>query len=183
MSDRIFLFIYLSAVVIVSLLHRPGWLAIGLCLVIVFAGSMRWRLLRKALLSMLLFNVTVSLGYALLAGIQGEMRIDYLLLINLRVLLLLMLGFWLNARINIANALGFSSTLSFLATVAAGQARVLSRVVSDFSDAFESRRLKRPGWRERTRLATAQTQVVMEKAQYAATEISQAMRSRGVFDD
>lgn len=183
LSDLHWLLLYLLAVVIVSLLHQPLWLAMGLFLVILFCGSIRWRLLRKSLFSILYFNTTVTLGYLIVAGMQDQFRAEYLLLINCRVLLLVMLAFWLSARINIANALRFSSSLSFLTTLTVGQFRVLSRVVSDFRAAFKSRNLKRPGWRERAHLAVAQTEVMMEKSQHAATEISQAMRSRGVFDD
>jgi cobalt/nickel transport system permease protein len=182
-NDLHWLIIYLLAVVIVSQLHQPLWLVAGLVLVILLSGSIRWRLIRKSLLSMLFFNTTVTLGYLIVAGMQDQFRSEYLVMINCRVLLLVMLGFWLSAKINIANALRFSPSLSFLTTLTAGQIRVLSRVVNDFRAAFKSRSLKRPGWRERAHLAVAQTEVMMEKTQYAATEISQAMRSRGVFDD
>jgi cobalt/nickel transport system permease protein len=102
---------------------------------------------------------------------------------NVRVLLLLMLGFWLSSRINFTNALRFSPTLTFLTTLAAGQIRLMSRLINDYREAFESRCLKKPNWRERTRLAVAQTEAVVEQSHHASTEISQAMRSRGVFND
>ncbi|WP_316364396.1 hypothetical protein [Candidatus Thiodiazotropha sp. CDECU1] len=183
MSDLRWVLLYLLAVVVVTLIHQPLYLCIGLIAVVLLSGSLRWRLLRKAFFSMLLFNLTVSLGYLAIALIRDELRMDYLLLINSRVLLLVMLGFWLSARINFANALRFSPTLAFLTTLAAGQIRLMSRVINDYRTAFESRCLKRPNWRERTRLAVAQTEAVVEQSHHAATEISQAMRSRGVFND
>lgn len=183
MRDRVWLLLYLLAVVGVTLIHQAHYLLIALLAALLFAGPIRWRLLRKALLSMLLFNTTVSLGYLVIALMRDEFRAEYLLLINSRVLLLVMLGFWLSARVNIANALRFSPTLSFLTTLAAGQIRLMSRVIDDYRNAFESRCLKRPNWRERARLAVVQTEAVVEHSHHAATEISQAMRSRGVFDD
>ncbi|MBT2970749.1 MAG: hypothetical protein B6D72_10410 [gamma proteobacterium symbiont of Ctena orbiculata] len=183
MHDRYWLLLYLLAVVVVTLSHQPYFLLLGLLAVILLSGPLRWRLLRKGLLSMLLFNTAVSLGYLAIALMRDEFRADYLLLINARVLLLVMLGFWLSARINIAKALRFSSTLSFLATLAAGQIQLMSRLINDYRIAFESRCVKRPDWRERSRLAVAQTEALVEHSHHAATEISQAMRSRGVFDD
>ncbi|MES9970790.1 MAG: hypothetical protein ABW092_12220 [Candidatus Thiodiazotropha sp.] len=183
MSDLRWLLLYLFAVVVITLIHQPLYLLIGLFAVVLFSGSLRWRLLRKALLSMLVFNVTVSLGYLVIGLMRDELRMDYLLLINSRVLLLVMLGFWLSARINLANALRFSPTLVFLTTLAAGQIRLMSRLINDYRTAFESRCLKRPNWAERTRLAVAQTEAVVEQSHHAATEISQGMRSRGVFND
>jgi cobalt/nickel transport system permease protein len=183
MHDSLWLLLYLVAVVGITLIQQPGYLLVGLLALLLSAGPMRWRLLRKALLSMLLFNTTVSLGYLVISLMRDEFHAGYLLLINSRVLLLVMLGFWLSARINIANALRFSPTLSFLTTLAAGQIRLMSRVIGDYRTAFESRCLKRPNWRERTRLAVAQTEAMVEQSHHAATEISQAMRSRGVFND
>ncbi|MES9992624.1 MAG: hypothetical protein ABW098_11755 [Candidatus Thiodiazotropha sp.] len=183
MRDLHWLLLYLLAVVVVTLIHQPYYLLLGLLLVFLLSGSLRWRLLRKAVVSMLLFNAAVSIGYLAIALMRDEFRADYLLLINSRVLLLVMLGFWLSARINIANALRFSSTLSFLTTLAAGQIRLMSRLMVDFRNAFESRCVKRPNWRQRSRLALAQTEALVEHSHHAATEISQAMRSRGVFDD
>ncbi|MFI0456681.1 MAG: hypothetical protein ACH254_03655, partial [Candidatus Thiodiazotropha endolucinida] len=72
---------------------------------------------------------------------------------------------------------------TFLTTLAAGQIRLMSRIINDYRAAFESRCLKRPNWRERSRLAVVQTEAVVEQSHHAATEISQAMRSRGVFND
>jgi cobalt/nickel transport system permease protein len=175
--------LYLFAVVAVTLIHQPLYLLIGLIAAILLSGALRWRLLRKAFLSMLLFNATVSLGYLVIATMRDEFQVDYLVLMNVRVLLLLMLGFWLSSRINFANALRFSPTLTFLTTLATGQIRLMSRVIKDYREAFESRCLKKPNWRERTRLAVAQTEAVVEQSHHAATEISQAMRSRGVFND
>ncbi|PVV25322.1 MAG: ABC transporter permease, partial [gamma proteobacterium symbiont of Ctena orbiculata] len=63
MSDLRWVLLYLLTVVVVTLIHQPLYLCIGLIAVVLLSGSLRWRLLRKAFFSMLLFNLTVSLGY------------------------------------------------------------------------------------------------------------------------
>lgn len=183
MKDLHWILVYLITVVVVTLVHQPLYLLIGLVVLILFAGPLRWRLLRRALLSMLLFNTVVSLGYLVISLMRNAFHPEYLVLINIRVLLLVTLGFWLSARVNFARALRFSPTLTFITTLAAGQIRLMQRVINDYRAAFESRCLKRAGWRDRARLAAAQTEAVVEQSQHAATEISQAMRSRGVFND
>jgi cobalt/nickel transport system permease protein len=132
---------------------------------------------------MLLFNTVVSLGYLLTSLSHNRFQSEYLVLVNLRVLLLMMLGFWLSSKINFAKALQFSPTLTFITTLAAGQTRLMRRIINDYQVAFESRCLKRAGWRDRARLAVAQTEAVLEQSHHSATEISQGMRSRGVFND
>lgn len=183
MNHRGWLTAYVAAVIVTTLVHQPAWLAVGLGGALLVTGPGRWRLLRRALISVLVFNLTVSIGYLVMASWRGEFRADYLLLINLRVLLLVYLGFWIVGRINISKALSFSPTLAFLATLAAGQIQGFREVLTDFNQAFRSRNPTHPHLAERMRLATAQGQHLLDKSVHASTEIGQAMRSRGCFDD
>lgn len=132
---------------------------------------------------MLAFNLTVSLGYGLIATWRGEFQAGYLVLVNLRVVLLVVLGLWTASSINLARALGFSPTLAFLATLAAGQVQGFRRLAEDFRLAFRSRNPTPPGLVDRARLAASQGQHLLDRAVHAATETGQAMRSRGCFDD
>jgi cobalt/nickel transport system permease protein len=183
MSDRLWLILYLIAVLGVTLVHQIGWLTLGFAAAFILVGPMRWRLLKRAVLAVLLFNLTVSLGYWVLASWRGEFHGEILLLINLRVLLLIYLGFCFVQRINLAKALSFSRTLSFLTTLAAGQIQGFRKVATDFAQAFISRSPTTPGLRARMRFATAQCEHLLDRSVHASTEIGQAMRSRGCFDD
>lgn len=183
MKDRWWLIGYLTAVVGITFLHQPVWLSGALGLTLSLAGKERWRLLKRTLYSVLAFNLTVSLGYFVLASWRGEMSPDYLLLINLRVLLLVYLGFWIIGRINLSKALSFSPTLSFLASLAAGQVQGFRRIATDFELAFRSRNPVLPSLADRMHHTTAQGQHLLDKAVHSSTEIGQAMRSRGCFED
>jgi cobalt/nickel transport system permease protein len=104
-----------------------------LALAVITAGTARWQLLKRAGFAILAFNLTVSLGYALVAGLRGEFAFGYLLLVNLRVLLLVFLGFWFVRRVNLIQA-------SVLCTQAwpgpppwpSGQIQSFRRVIGDF---------------------------------------------------
>jgi cobalt/nickel transport system permease protein len=183
MNDRLWLIGYLTAVVGVTLLHQPGWLAAALVLTLGLAGKQRWRLLKRTCYSVLAFNLTVSLGYLVFAHWRGDPSMEYLLLINLRVLLLVYLGLWITTRINLAKALSFSSTLAFLASLAAGQTKGFRRIATDFELAFRSRNPVLPSFSDRMQHTAAQGQYLLDKALHSATEIGQAMRSRGCFED
>jgi cobalt/nickel transport system permease protein len=182
LTDRLALAGYAAAVVSASLVHRPGALAAALALAILLAGPARWRLLRRTLLAVLAFNLSVSLGYTLVAGLRGEFQTDYLLLVNLRVLLMVFLGFWLVSRIQLAAALDFAPTLAFLITLAAGQARALQRFVTDFRQAIASRTPHPPGIATAARQAVALAPHLLDQSLATAQEITLAMRSRGCFD-
>ncbi len=177
------LFAYLAAVVAVTLLHEP-WLLAGLLAgALAAAGAARWRILRRAVLAILTFNLTVSLGYAAVSLWQGRFSAAYLLLVNLRVLLLVYLGFWFVARVNLLEACRFSPTLSFVVTLAAGQIEAFSRALRDFRLAFVSRNVAAPALSARARHAAAQAGHLLDKSVCMAAETALAMRSRGCFDD
>lgn len=177
------LFVYLAAVVAVTLLHEPWLLAALLAVAFIASGPSRLKILRRAVLAILTFNLTVSLGYAAVSLWQGNFSAQYLLLVNLRVLLLVYLGFWFVARVNLIEACRFSPALSFVVTLAAGQIAAFSRALRDFRLAFVSRHAAAPALSARARHAAAQAGHLLDKSVAMAAETALAMRSRGAFDD
>jgi cobalt/nickel transport system permease protein len=174
---------YLAAVVAVTFIHAPWFLAALLVLALAAGGAGRWKILRRAVLAGLTFNLAVSLGYAAVSLWQGRFSAQYLLLANLRVLLLVYLGFWFVARVNLLEACRFSPSLGFVVTLAAGQIEVFSRALRDFRLAFVSRNAAAPGLHDRARHAAAQAGHLLDKSVCMAAETALAMRSRGAFDD
>jgi cobalt/nickel transport system permease protein len=177
------LFAYLAAVAAATLLHELWLLAGCLAVALSASGTARWRILRRAVLAVLTFNLTVSLGYTAVSLWQGRFSAAYLLLVNLRVLLLVYLGFWFVARVNLVEACRFSPTLCFVVTLAAGQIEAFSRSLRDFRLAFVSRNVAAPALSARARHAAAQASHLLDKSVASAAETALAMRSRGGFDD
>lgn len=175
--------LYLVTVVSITFCHRPAILATVLVLAVMLCGPKRWRLLRRALVSVLTFNLTISLGYTLIAYWQHTFQADYLILINLRVVLLVFLGFWFIDAVPILMAVRRWPKVRWLVTLAIGQIRTFERVVQDFRLAFASRNMTRPRTLARLRSATAQTQTLLDKSVASASDAALAMRSRGAFDD
>lgn len=182
-TARIWLLLYLTGVVGITFLHHPALLGTLLCIALTFSRKLRWHCLRRAIYGSLTFNLAVSAGYAVVAIMQGTYSTDYLLLLNLRVILLMYLGFWFVARVNLLEALSGWRIATLLAALAVGQIKVFERILNDFRAAFESRNLARPRWRDRTRHAASQVQTLLDKSIANSNEAALAMRSRGVFDD
>ena len=109
MKARVALFAYLAAILLGTMVHDPRWLGLGLLLVLALAGRQWLRILRRAGLAILAFNAIVTASYALLASLKGNFSLDYVVLINLRVLFLTCLTFLFVARVNPFEALAFSS--------------------------------------------------------------------------
>jgi cobalt/nickel transport system permease protein len=183
MSPTRWLACYASTAVAITFIHAPAALAGLLLVALIAAGASRWQLLRRALTAILAFNLTVSLGYALVAGLRGEFALDYLVLVNLRVLLLVFLGFWFVKRVNLIQALSFAPSLAWAATLAVGQIHSFRRVIADFRLALQSRSPEPPRLSDRMHSASAQGRDLLDRSVAAAQESALAMRSRGCFDD
>lgn len=182
MTPRRALFLYLAVLPVPTFVHDPRLLALGLVMALALAGKARWRILKKSLLAILAFNLSVSLGVVLVGLWRGKIDTDWLLLANLRVLWMVYLGFWFVARAKLLAALSGWPTATLVATLALGQIKVFERLIRDFRLAFASRNLAKPRLIDRRRQAGAQAIALFDKAQAQATEVALAMRSRGAFD-
>jgi cobalt/nickel transport system permease protein len=182
MNARRWLILYLAVLPAPTFVHDPRLLGLALLLSIAASGTGRWQLLKRSLLAILAFNLSVSLGYVLVSLWRGHVDTDWLLLANLRVLLMVYLGFWFVARVKLLDALAGWPTATLVATLALGQARAFERTIRDFRLAFASRNIVRPRWRDRRNHAGAQAVALLDKAQAQSTEVALAMRSRGAFD-
>ena len=180
---KFWLGLYLAAVVAITLIHEPVALGSVLCLAVALAGPQRWRLLRQTIRAVIAFNLTVSLGYAVVALWQDTFTSGYLILVNLRVVLLVFLGFWFVSAVDILAALAGWPLARLIATLAIGQIKTFERVLRDFRFAFESRNLRQPRVIDKARSAAAQTQTLLDKSIASAGDAAMAMRSRGAFDD
>lgn len=179
---RACLFGYVAAILAASFVHAPSVLGVGLCAALLAAGPGRWRLLKRALLALLLFNAGVSLAYAVVAWWQARPVLDALLLINLRVLLMVFLGFWLVDRVKLLDALAGWPLLRMIVTLALGQLAAYRRLIDDFRCAFRSRNALPPTPLAMLRHAGAQGGALLDKSLHDAEQAAQAMRSRGAFD-
>lgn len=181
-SSRLWLLAYTGTVIAITCIHQPLWLAAALIAALAAAGPGRWQLLKRSLFAFFAFNLSISLAYAGIAWWQGQAPGAALLLINIRVLLLVFLGFWLVSRIDLLAAVAGWPTLSLILTLSIGQIRVYARILADFRQAFASRNLNPPRLADTARQAAAQGGALLDKSLANAGEVALAMRSRGAFD-
>ncbi len=174
---------YGTAVVTFTLVHDPLWLALGLAGVLLLAGREAPALLRRTLRVILLFNLAVGIGYALVAHLQDFSPWEPLLRLNLRVLAITLLTFLFISRVNLFRALDFSPRLTWLLALAYSQATILQRSHADFRLALVSRCPRRPSLKQRYRASAAAAAWFMDKALATARETAQALRARGFFGD
>jgi cobalt/nickel transport system permease protein len=186
MTPTRWLLAYLAAVIGAGLVHDARVLGAALVLALLLAGRLRWRLLRRCVWAVLAFNLAVSGGLLVQSAWLGRPLAALaapLLVMNLRVLLLVLLGFWFVARVNLLQALAFAPTLQFLATLAAGQAQAFARLAGEHGLAFRSRTAGAGGLGVRVQHGAATAGHLLDQAVAAAQRSAMAVRARGGFDD
>lgn len=181
MKDRLLLLGYAAAVIAATAVHDPWWLIAGLLVAAASAGRQAPTIGWRALRAVLLFNLVISVGYMAGALFGQAVSIDYLILVNLRVYLLIFLTFTLAAKVDLLRAISFSRGLSYLATLALSQIITFRRLFEELRLAAESRRLRRPRLRERYLQNAAAAVHLFDRAEHNAREIALAMRARGFF--
>jgi cobalt/nickel transport system permease protein len=183
MSPRAWLLAWFAAVVGVTLVHEPAWLAAGLAAVLLASGHGRPGLLWRAVRAVLLINLVISSGYLLMAWLSGAVAWNFLLLLNLRVLLLALLTAWLARDLDLDRALrGLPVARRWLGIVRC-QLGVFRRLANEYRDALSSRSTLAPTLAQRYRAGATLGLAALDKAVYNSEAVSQAMRSRGAFDD
>ncbi len=183
MRDRIFLGLYLLWVVLLTSIHDVRFLGTAVVAVLLLSGRRAPGLLRRALGTFLWFNLAVTLAYLLSTLVRGNTSWSFVALINLRVAALTFSAFWITSRINILSALSFSPTLVYLLTIAYSQIITLRRVLLNSREALRSRTLGPLGFGDLYRHRAGVGAFLFGRGLRDATEITQAMRSRGFFDD
>ena len=183
MRDRVALAAWLAAVLAVTLVHAPAVLAGALVLVLVVSGGGRGALMLRALRLVLPVLLLVSVGYLAMAWWSGAVAWPYLLLVNLRVLLLALLTTWMVRDVRLERALaGSPSALRWLAIVRS-QVHVFRRLAAEYRAAVQSRSTVPPTLGQRYRAGAALGLAVLDKAVYNSEALTQGMRSRGALDD
>lgn len=175
--------LYFVAMILIAALHDLRILGGLLIVAALLAGRRILAIARRAILALLIFNSVISIAYVVMALAQGTFVPRYLALINLRVFLLTFLTFLFHERVNPLSAFSFSRALLHLLTIAYGQALVFRRLLADFRFALESRCPHRPGMRDLLRSSAAAALFFFGKSLRNATEVTQAMISRGATHD
>ncbi len=181
MKERIKLLLYLSAVLLLTIIHSEIFYLALLLILIISDLSFFRRSFKRILFSFIVFNVVISLSYLLFTFFRSDIDTGYILLINLRVLTITCLTFFFASHTNLPLALSFSETFSYLFTLSYSQIQNYIRTYSDLKEAHASRIIVR----EKTHIKILIERVInlfFTKSLYNAKETSLAMRSRGFLD-
>ena len=184
MTSRHALYLYLAVLPVPTFVHDPGWLAAGLAAALVLAGPSRGAILRKSLVAIALFNLTTSLGVVALGLWRGQIDSDWLVLANLRVLLMSYLTFWFAARVNVLAAVSGWPAATVLVALALGQMRACERLLREGQEraVVPGQRLARQARERVSQLALRLGHLAvpfLDPLHYWGTDASLALMRRG----
>ena len=183
MKHRAWLGAWLLAVVGVTLVHAPAALGAVLVVALVVSGPGRAALLGRALRAVVPILLMISGGYLLMGWLTGSLAWGYLLLLNLRVVLLALLTTWMVRDVNLDRALqGVAGAQRWLSIVRS-QVTVFRRLAGEYRAAVQSRSTVPPTLGQRYRAGAALGLAALDKAMYNSEALTQGMRSRGALDD
>jgi cobalt/nickel transport system permease protein len=183
MRHRAGLCAWLAAVVAVTLVHDPAWLGAAALAVLACSGRGRAALLQRAAKIVLPVLVLISAGYLIMGWLTASLAWPYLLLLNLRVLLLALLTTWMVRDVDLDRALaGFPVAQRWLCIVR-GQSGVYRRLAEEYRAAVRSRSTVPPTLGQRYRAGAALGLAALDKAMVNSEALTQGMRSRGALDD
>jgi len=183
MTDRTLLLGWLAAVVLVTLIHDPVVLACLLAGVLALQGRDAWAVCWRALIAVAVVNLAVSTGYVIAAVLDERPWQEFVLRLNLRVLLLAVLTIASTRRLRVERALAGWPSLRYLAVLVMSQLRALQGLSRDCRHGFNSRNPVAAPLPVSFAAAARQAVTLMDKAERHAEALNQGMRSRGFFDD
>ena len=136
---------------------------------------------KKVLKSIMIFNLSVSIGYIIMAMLKDISPWNYIIYINLKVYALTFFVFWFFSKVSIVSFFSFSKELSYLLSISLSQIYSYRKTFEDFRLAYKARFIKK--YRERKRnFITVVFSFFLKKSMHDSHERVLAMRARGFFD-
>ncbi len=162
-------------------LKSTMYIAVGLVVLLVLAGKKAPYLAKRALKSIVFFNLGVSVGYLIMAYFEGINPWGYIIYINLKVFTLTLFVFWFFSKVSIIEFFSFSKELSYLLTITLSQIFSYKKTFEDFLLSYKARFVK--SFKERKLdFVKVVFYYFFKKSMYDSKERALAMRSRGFFD-
>jgi len=181
MSEKRWFILYLVTIVLLGMVHSI-WLMFGVIVAVsILNKKVKWRLLKKAFLTLLVFNGTVTLSY-LLYALFVPVDTSILLLLNLRALSITLLTFTLMHHINFHKVLDFSQLWSVLYAFTYSQMMLLKKMLQAYYCGLVSRgaSFKRSMRKEQIKPLL---ETLFATMLHKSNEQSLGLRSRGLLDD
>ncbi len=181
MRDKLFLLFYVFGVFLFTIIHDIFVIGVFSLILVLLSYNQAITLIRRSIISVLLFNGVITVSYILYAIFTGRQWLEYITLLNLRVFALTYLTFFFISKVNLFKALSFSKTLTYILILSYTQILIFKRQLNEFKLALQSRLLEKPSREDSYNFISTIFYYFLNKSMRNTKEISDAMKSRGFF--
>ena len=171
----IILLIYILVMLKVSNIAILGALAIAFLLI-------SPKIAKRALIAILLFNLSVTIGYIIICLINQDKFLNYILVFNLRVFDITFMAFFITSKINLIKVFSFNKEFKFLLSATLFQIQNFLKTFNDFKLALKSRSVKKLNQRDKKSFIEAMFFYFFKKSLHNSKERTLALKARGFFD-
>ena len=171
---------YLITVIYLSACHSIPSMLLILSFLIAISRRETIRILKRTILSVAVPNSIVTTSYAVMGNSNW---LTFATIFNLRVLTITFLTLLITSKCNLFKILSFSKTLSTLLTLTYSQIALSKNTLNEFKLAFKSRALTKPDKKDLHNFIASSSYFFLNKALNSSEEMTQAMKSRGFFND
>ena len=178
-TDILLIALYLSIIFFLTIQSNIYSIIVVFLLLSLFSGLSFFKLFKRTLIALLVFNFIVSVSFFALSLFKGTNSFHSILLINLRTMTLTFATFLIIEKVNLFNVFSFSKNLSFLLTLSYIQIISFKKILSDFYSALKSRTVKKPENTNLIQFVSLLTLFFLNTALNNSKEIYLAMKSRG----
>lgn len=182
MRDKLLALLYAFGVVFLLVNHSITLMCVTTLLLFMLAYTHFFSLLKRSIMAILMFNISISLGYIILSLFRDEPFLSFLILFNLRVFNLTFMTLLFSKSVNIPFLLSFFPTLSFLFTLSLSQIFSYKRSYENFMLSLKSRMIKKMNERNKKEFIATVFGYFFKKVLYDSEEKSLALKARGFFD-
>jgi len=172
-------FLYLGALVALSMMKSYEPLMAAFAILIVMSGRSVLTLVRRSLILVALFSMFITLSYSVVLYLQHQPFWHYFLTVNLRSFDMIFLTLLFTSRVNVYEAVAFSKDLSFLLVLSVSKIMTMQRAYADYTDALKSRTLKKPTRHQIYDYLGSAIAGFLDKNIRESKENFEAMKSRG----
>jgi cobalt/nickel transport system permease protein len=163
-------------------IKSPLYLGGFLGLLILASIKNSFNLIKRVLKSIFLFNISITIGYAIMGIFKNIDVITYLIYINLKVFTITYFVFLFFSKVDMIKFFSFSKELSFLLTMTLSQIFSYKKTFEDFRLAYKARVIKKIKDREKG-FITKTFDFFFKKALKDSKERTLAMKARGFLND
>ncbi|UCN01295.1 hypothetical protein LCX93_05095 [Sulfurimonas sp. SWIR-19] len=171
---------FIASLLLILSLKEMVFTALFLAVLLLLSYKQALYITKRAVKSLLFFNLSVSLGYFIVASLKGIDPYHYIFYINLKVFTITYFVFYFFHKINMVEFFAFSKDLSFLLMITLSQIISYKKTYEDFTLAYKARVIKKLHSREKKFILRV-FEFFFSKALKDSKERTLAMKARGFF--